>query len=106
MLLVQQDIFQYLSLEHALDEDEDVDENVSNLVFIQDLHQIIEHVKFFHFISFYACFCIKCIKDKDKGLASSYTALPYCGFRHYKSFMCQRLRIGCNRPKGLNYNKT
>lgn len=47
MLLVQQDIFQYLSLEHALDEDEDVDENVSNLVFIQDLHQIIEHVKFF-----------------------------------------------------------
>ena len=100
MLLVQQDIFQYLSLEHALDEDEDVDENVSNLVFIQDLHQIIEHVKFFHFISFYACFCIKCIKDKDKGLAISYTALPYCGFRHYKSFMCQRLRIGCNRPKG------
>ena len=105
-MLVQQDIFQYLSLEHALDEDEDVDENVSNLVFIQDLHQIIEHVKFFHFISFYACFCIKCIKDKDKGLAISYTALPYCGFRHYKSFMCQRLRIGCNRPKGLNYNKT
>lgn len=47
MLLVQQDIFQYLSLEHALDEDEDVDENVSNLVFIQDLHQIIEHVKFY-----------------------------------------------------------
>ena len=47
MLLVQQDIFQYLSLEHALDEDEDVDENVSNLAFIQDLHQIIEHVKFY-----------------------------------------------------------
>lgn len=103
MLLVQQDIFQYLSLEHALDEDEDVDENVSNLVFIQNLHQIIEHVKFF---SFYACFCIKCIKDKDKGLAISYTVLPYCSFRHFKSFMCQRLRIDCNRPKGLNYDKT
>lgn len=55
MLLVQQDIFQYLSLEHALDEDEDVDENVSNLVFIQDLHQIIEHVKFF---SFYFILCM------------------------------------------------
>lgn len=57
MLLVQQDIFQYLSLEHALDEGEDVDGNVSNLVFIQDLHQIIECVK---------ALCIKCIKDKDK----------------------------------------
>ncbi|RMX51375.1 hypothetical protein pdam_00011373 [Pocillopora damicornis] len=31
-------------IEHALDEDEDVDENVSNLVFIQDLHQIIENI--------------------------------------------------------------
>ena len=49
---------------------------------------------------------MKCIKDKDKGLAISYTVLPYCGFRHYKSFMCQRLRIGCNRPKGLNYDNT
>ena len=55
ILLVQQDIFQYLSLEHALDEDEDVDENVSNLVFIQDLHQIIENVKFF---SFYFILCM------------------------------------------------
>ena len=24
---------------------------------------------------------MKCIKDKDKGLAISYTVLPYCGFR-------------------------
>ena len=53
MLLVQQDIFQYLSLEHALDED--VDENVPNLVFIQDSHQIIERVKFF---SFYFILCM------------------------------------------------
>lgn len=53
--LVQQDIFQYLSLEHALDEDEDVDENVSNLVFIQDSQQIIERVKFF---SFYFILCM------------------------------------------------
>ena len=67
MLLVQQDIFQCLSLQHALDEDEDFDRNVSNLMFIQDLHQIIECVK---------ALCIKFITDKDKGLAISYTALP------------------------------
>lgn len=53
MLLVHQDIFQ-----HALDEDEDVDRNVSNLMFIQDLHQITDCVK---------ALCIKFIKDKDKG---------------------------------------